>query len=451
MRFLGAGINEMSDVIEVQDAPNHAIVGNIRLPRIAACFIDNPNPGYQGYGYRFVEVSIAYQVRDDENDKWDIHVVRTGFSPNIHSASDWESVDRWRDDRRIVQASWVPFEGMMMPDIAYDPRNDNLPNHSRGDLYLVYTFYNPDAGLPEGKGPRVYVTFGIRYDTNSNPDDWHFTEFGWFGRTLIQRLYSTGVPGHICHGFHPKIDIGYVNFTPGDGVPEWTVAVAFTADTGFFEPHIAFWNAGWPIYPPIIELPVRLPPYNDPLEGIGYVGFMPSIDIGPRGANHCAVTWTQTRSESWNDVTVGYVDNHGTGFYLYPHDEEGIMEAFAFPSVAVWDEEDVPANHFRTSISYLNSLNPVTNRWDSLATTYDTIYTPPSITVTTVGQETVISDVVHGLYDSGSQYSNWYGISSSMIVNNGYYWVLYSAMPDPEDEVPDLNLNRVYGAYGFTD
>ncbi|MCX6647350.1 MAG: hypothetical protein NTY09_13475 [bacterium] len=364
----------------------------------------------------------------------------------------------WAVDDTIVQPAYETHYGAMMPDIAYDPRTDQPGFNSRGDLYLVYTWYNPDdTDLLEG--PRVYIKFGIR---NNLLHDWLYSDFVWLDPpsnppTPIHYLTSQGegVPhDRICHGFHPKIDIGYISFVPGH--PErWTVAVAFTADGGNFEPHIVTWNAGWPIYDARLELPIRLSPYII-LNSVEYPGFMPSVDIGPNGANHCAVTWTQARSENWNDVTVGYIDNHGGAFYLDLEPDftqyylAGIMEAFAFPSVAVWDDE----NNYRTSISYLNSLNPVTNRWDSRAVTYDTIFDigpPISVTTELQGTETNISIATHGLYDSGSQYSNWYGISSSMSVHNGRYWVLYSAMPDPNTEDSNLNLNKVYGSFGWTD
>jgi hypothetical protein len=455
IRFLGVGTDNMSDIIEIVDGSGDPIEGNIRLPRIAACFIDNPNGSYQGYSYRFVEVSIAYQIWDDQNQRWYIHVVRTGFEPEIHDASDWAEKtlpgSKWAEDREIAQDTFVALHGMMMPDIAYDPRNDNMPSHSRGDLYLVYTWYNPGPNTTEGDGPRVYVTYGIRHDTNMNPNDWHYTEFDWYGRTLIHHeLAGEGVLAKICHGFHPRIDIGFIDYRPFDAnnTPLWTVAVAFTADSGFFEPHIVTWNAGYPFLSGIEEIAISL----------GTAGFMPSIDIGPRDQgnpnwpNHCAVTWTQARSEDWNDVTVGYADNHGGFRLMPPHDPDWVMEAFAFPSVAVWNNSGDP-DDFRSGISYLSTANPVSDNWDSWATTYNTHFDPPNLSLVTSSiLETTISAVNHGSYDSGSQFSNWYGISSSMTINgNGYYWALYSAMPTPDEGLPNLNLNKVYGAYGATD
>ncbi|MCX6645972.1 MAG: hypothetical protein NTY09_06410 [bacterium] len=451
IRFLRYGVieGEMSDVIEVVDEFGDPIEGNIRLPRIAACYFYNEEE--DDIERRFVEVSVAYQIWSGIG--WDIHVVRMGFNPDIDSAADWTDPE-WAVDGLIGRPTLgLQYGDMMMPDIAYDPRTESELN-SRGDLYLVYTWYNPDNAGPL-EGPRVYIKFGVRSGTNN----WLYSDFGWadpgpFGPPRpIHYLLSEGlgVPhDRICHGFHPKIDIGFISFIPGQTVT-WTVAVAFTADGGNFEPHIVTWPAGLP-YPSLyrLELPIRLDPYII-LNFVENPGFMPSVDIGPVGANHCAVTWTQARSGNWNDVTVGYIDNHFGAFYidLEPTFQNGIMEAFAFPSVAVWDN----VIEHRASISYLNSLNPVTNRWDSRAVTYDTTYVanPPSGTVDQVGVETNISIALHGLYDSGSQYSNWYGISSSMSIHNGRYWVLYSAMPDPNTEdVPDLNLNKVFGAYGWT-
>jgi hypothetical protein len=433
-RFLGPDTNVMSIVFETE------IVGNIRLPRVASCFILQPEGIYsQLPHYTFVEVSIVYQIWDDENGKWDIHLLRMGFDPDMFTQQDWSGIGKWSVDQEIEQGDFVSGYGQMMPDVAYDPRNEQFgPQYfnGRGDIYIVFTWYNDP--------PRVYYLMGLRQGINH----WHYSEFFILPIDPLPPNYPEPIEVQqfpLNHGFHPRIDIGLVDLHSSPIVGErWNVMVAFTSDggVGFFGPHFAFWEAGWldiqhGVFPPITEMSARMEPY------LSKAGFMPSVDIGPRGANHCAITWTQTRSENWNDVTIGYMDSHLGHFFM---EGDGIMESFGFPSVAVW-EDSGEAGHYRTSISYLNSVNPVTNKWDAMATTVDThfLFPTPSL-VTTVGVETDISLTVHGEYDSGSQYSDWYGMSSSMSAVDKRFWVLYSAIGDAGD-----NLTSVYGASGWTE
>jgi hypothetical protein len=333
----------------------------------------------------------------------------------------------------------------MMPDIAYDPRNEQLgalyPDtmNGRGDLYIVYTWYN--------NPPAIYFSLGMR---DPGFGDFKYDDFIIIPRTFPVNYLEAGNLGK-CHGFHPRIDIGLVELWPGfeNTVYDWHVAVAFTGNNGIFGPHIAFWGAGWynwyfGIVPEVSEARIALNPYTTK------AGFMPSVDIGPPGANHCAIAWTQTRSEDWNDVTVGYCDSHyGAGFLEdFVSLEYEIMEAAGFPSVAVW-KDSLIADVYFTSVSYLRTDNPASVKWDSEAMTMRTVFDEedPGETVwTTEDEETSISYDSHGEFDSGSQFTDWYGMSSSMSIDDGNFWVIYSAVG-----AGDYNLNLVYGAYGETD
>jgi hypothetical protein len=448
-RFLGPGTDYMSDVYEATyydeaEEETLPIQGNIRLPRIASCYIYNSGVNKaDDPEYTFVEVSIAYQILVDG--QWEVHVNREGFDPAMFSSDPlvWGG-PVWSRDYLVAEGMPLVGYGRMMPDLAYDPRNVNLSPglgqamHGNGDLYIVYTWYN--------NPPAIYFSIGLR-DSDLVYGDYKFDDFFIVNHAFPVNYLQAG--GEKCHGFHPRIDIGLVELWPGfeETDYDWHVAVAFTGDNGIFGPHIAFWEAGWysweyGVIPQISELRVALDPYTTK------AGFMPSVDIGPPGANHCAMAWTQTRSEDWNDVTVGYADSHyGAGFLEIISDEDEIMEAEGFPSVAVWEDSGYEDIYF-TSISFLKSDNPTSSKWDSEAMTLLTAFDEedPEETIWDVQDgENEISFDVHGEYDSGSQFTDWYGLSSSMSVSDGAYWVLYSAVG-----AGDYNLNTVYGAYGWT-
>ena len=50
----------------------------------------------------------------------------------------------------------------------------------------------------------------------------------------------------------------------------------------------------------------------------------------------------------------------------------------------------------------------------------------------------------YGDYDFGSQYSNWYGMSSSCVLGDNY-WVLWSS---PSNDGSGNHLTSVYGIWG---
>ena len=444
-RFLGPGTDYMSDMYEATyydetEEETLPVEGNIRLPRVAACYIYNSEEDEDPY-FTFVEVSIAYQILNEG--VWEVHVVRHGFDPGMFASEEWED-PAWSLDYLVAEGSPITGYGRMMPDIAYDPRNEILTSeypetmHGRGDLYIVYTWYN--------NPPAIYFSLGLR---DPAFDEYEYDDFIIVPFSFPVNYLEAG--GHKCHGFHPRMDIGLVELWPGfeETVYAWHVAVAFTGDNGFFGPHIAFWRAGWyswlyGVVPEVSEARVALTPYTTK------AGFMPSVDIGPVGANHCAMAWTQTRSEDWNDVTVGYADSHyGAGFIEdFVSLEAEVMEAAGFPSVAVWEDSGSEDVYF-TSVSYLRSNNPASWKWDSeaitLRTDFDEEY--PGLTEWDIEDaENQISYSVHGEYDSGSQFTDWYGLSSSMSIDDGHFWAIYSAVGSG-----DYNLNTVYGAYGETE
>ncbi len=418
-------------------------IGNIRLARVDACYFCTNDGG--GTDTTYVEVSIVYQRWVEAvggNHMWKINVHRLIFNPADIISEDWANLEPVATYHNQVDFEYVDSSyghGQMMPDIAYDPRSDQGLLNGKGDIYVVFTWYDP------GGSPHVYYRTGTRSGDN------HFNGIDgflyWGGEVLIQNIESfypadpDPIPLGICHGFHPRIDIGYLEFFPELQIDllDWYAVVVFTADDLGFEPHMAYWKAG--SSDPPIEYALDFGPY-------GHSGFMPTVDVGPRDTNHCAIAWTQARSESWNDVTVGYIDTH-FGFGFLPV-AAGPMESFAFPSVAVWEESPEPGPQedpfIRTSLSYLQTLNPNSVRWTARARSMDTTLGPSPVLNIGVGVE-ILGNQFPGDYDSGSQYSNWYGMSTSMTVVNGNYWVLWSAVG--EDNA--TNLTQVCGAYGYTE
>ncbi len=433
-RFLSSD-GELSD-----EYPVPLSIGIIRLARVDACYFYTND--LLGTDTTYVEVSIVYQRWYEdvpgEDDMWKINVHRLIFDPAVIISEDWENleiIENYHHQEEFEDVVPVNGQGQMMPDIAYDPRSKVFGYHGKGDIYVVFTWY-------DGIGPHVYYRVGYRRGDKHAMDHEGFQEFS--SEQLIQDL--TGPMG-LYHGFHPRIDIGKVEFFPDlpFAAKDWYAVVAFTADKGFFEPHMSFWKAGWngsgQLNPLRAQFPIKLPPYA------AHAGFMPTVDIGVPDTNHCAITWTQARSASWNDVTVGYIDTHfGFGFL----ESDDPMESFAFPSVAVWEVSPEPGPQedpfIRTSLSYLQTDNPNSVRWSARARSMDTILSdPPEMTI---GDDVfLLGEDFPGDYDSGSQYTNWYGMSTSMIVDDGSYWVLWSAVGD----LITNNLTQVCGAYGYTE
>jgi len=419
-RFLGPsdGNGEMSIMYEID-----GIEGNIRFARVAACAFDyhisHASPAEYD-DWNFIEVAITFQMWDE--DRWRIHVYRMGFDP-----ADFD-VDNTIQDWQNVEPLWtvhghenapLPEYGDMMPDIAYDPRIEGGGCHG-GNLWLTFTRYTSTTIAD------VMIKAGKRYtlDPPGPPDPPRIV------------TWSTAQPAqsaaNLSNGFHPRIDVG--NVIPVQGDPDdWYIGIAYTqVQYGRFIPSVTYGSAVWP-FVVIHDIPVQIGPYNQ------YAGGMPAIDIGLPGSNHAAIVWTQSRSESWNDCTVGYVDNRNNYFYL--HDKVGNQDiteliCSASPSIAVWN---IDPGLSQASISYLQTDNPNSLAW-----------IPSAITVPNgvpdLGDEMTFSASLRGEYDSGSQYTNWYGMNSGITAGTAHMWAIWSSCVGSQE-----GLNQVHGAYGFTE
>jgi hypothetical protein len=447
-------ISEDGDMSPVFDAPYDP--GIIRLARVDACYITGP-PGLLN---TIVEVCIVFQfwtqVAGTNYSLWRIGICRMAFDPNticsggtfLRLTSDITSLIP--DDTPGLPGSNydVPDYGQMMPDIAYDPRSATIEDgNGKGDFYIVFTFYN--ALSPPGRdGPHVYMKYCRRNGDSFGTVDYN-QETCPVPIQKLPAMYGLG----LCYGYHPRIDIGEVTFFPGLQPPwnvtDWHAAVAFTADNSVFGPHLSYWHAGYVNEgswsdDSFTELPLRF--YGDNSKA----GFMPSIDIGPPHTDLCSVVWTQARSESWNDVCVGYVDTHFGVFFFDEIQGKGYLESTAFPSVAVLSDLDTGDNEVYANITYLHSFNPSSLKWVPSAVQIETDYTNVGIPVNTLGLIFNLSDDFYGSYDSGSQWSNWYGMSSSTAVltdNGGNDWFLSLWSTIGQNQ---FNLNTVYGTRGFT-
>lgn len=438
--------------------------GRIRLARVDACY-------YHTAGYvldpevTHVEVGIVYQfwqeveAEPEDYGVWRIGLCRMIFYPAtirnpggtfiLYESQTSSLIPMVEIEEEEVNHD-KPGYGQMMPDIAYDPRDINeITHNSKGDFYIVMTYYKPPyEGEPYG--PRVYVKYINRFGNGFYATDWDDKRFT--PPVLIQEwedLYETD----ICYGYHPRIDIGEVTFFPGlEGewnVTDWHAVVAYTADNSVFGPHFSYWPADfidedtWG-EDDFIELPIRYYPDH------GKAGFMPMVDVGPPETDLCAFTWTQTISESWDDVVVGYVDTHFADFFFDEIPGKGYLESTAFPTVSVVNDLDDEDNLVYANISYLHSDNPSSLKWTPHAVQIETDFTITGTPVSTLGQIFQLGVQLYGGYDSGSQYSNWYGFSSSSAVitdefDNDWFWSLWSTVGEGQ-----FNLNSVYGAYGFT-
>jgi hypothetical protein len=415
-RFLGPNI--ASHMFRID-----GIEGNIRLARVASCYFEGDDPDDEDD--TFVEVTIVYQIWNNDDQEWDIHAYRMGIDPdlfvNLNSQNDYVYWDTDYEFSYTMPEGSPPGYGEMMPDVAYDPRN--------GNLYAVMTRYEDvDASLP-----RIWMRSSLR----GHAPIFSHQNLVWFFNSQRCQFGDTGTPYFKpYHGFHPRIDIGHVTFFPfpqSSPPPDWYLAIVYTCDDNIFNPYFSYWPAG--------PCPGE-GNFNQIKIGVGAkAGFMPVIDIGLPDADNCAITWTQTRSESWNDVTVGYMDSHYGNFYVEP--DTGLVSS-AFPSVSVLSgSEDI----FPTSLFFLESNNPNTLDWRPSYRHVETDWTNWPVEWN-LGVETNLNLEFLGDYDSGSQFSNWYGMSSAISGDN-YCWTLWSSHQEHDD---DWNhLNQVYGAYGYTE
>jgi hypothetical protein len=412
-RFLGPNI--MSHAFRIEE-----IEGNIRLARVAACYFEGEDPDNEDD--TFVEVTIAYQMWNVNVQEWEIHVYRMGINPDLFTNLNWTSgIFNWEgvDEVFLYNTPGSTGYGQMMPDVAYDPNN--------GNLYVVMTRYETDTL------PRIWMRSARR---------WHLLPFQhrhvqWLDTLQCQfGLNENNLPNH---GFHPRIDIGLVTLFPfpeSSPPPAWHLAIVYTGDSNQFVPFFSFWPVGpCPGYGNFDEIKIEL------WDGI-QAGFMPVIDIGLPDTDHCAIAWTQTRSESWNDVTVGYLDSHYGNFFV---EEASGLVSSAFPSVSVRGQYD---DVFETSLFFLESDNPNSLDWAPSYRHQETWWEGWELNWD-LGIESNLNLTFLGDYDSGSQFSNWYGMSSSITSVNNNCWVIWSSHQELNDDWQ--HLTTVYGAYGNTE
>jgi hypothetical protein len=403
----------MSPVFQIPMAVGQS---NARFLRVAACSFSYPKPPSAPDSawpfYTFVEVTMVYQLWDTDDLRWKVHVTRYGFRPqdfqNLQTMqSAWGPINQIIDDEVVTHGA-----GVIMPDVAYDPRSAG-----KGDLYVVFARYMDanHAFLYGQKGTRAVWPL-TKYTVSWPQDD----------VSSILQIVTYVPPGGLepC-AFHPRIDIGEISFGQGGwqfGVV-WTGVNYSVADS--FQVRVSYGRVdNWPSF---LDIPIITP---------GTASGMPTIDIGPPGTNSGAIGWTQATGQSWNEVGVQVASFHsGTqSLFIDQATQLAPKRATASPSVAISGPSE-------TSVSYLRSNNPNSWPWEPCARLITSGATP----------ETPVAPGLHGEYDSGSAYSNWYGMSTSLSADSdGYYWMLWSGWRSDVTQQDD-GLKRVYGAYGFAE
>jgi hypothetical protein len=124
-RFVGEDTtsSHISNVLVLVDEDDEPIEGDIRLPKVASCFFNwNETP--------FVEVTVVFQWREDEEDPWAIRVLRMSFDPDEFDVALNNMSPVVLEDHVIDYGFQY---GDIMPDVDYDPRGD------KGDLWICYT------------------------------------------------------------------------------------------------------------------------------------------------------------------------------------------------------------------------------------------------------------------------------------------------------------------------
>jgi len=186
---------------------------------------------------------------------------------------------------------------------------------------------------------------------------------------------------------------------------------------------------------------------------LAYAGFprgLPTLDIGPPGANHGAITWMQARSNEWSNCTICYADSHD-GWISYYHvhpdsDWNGSNIYSALPSICVHDYSGT--GDYRSSISFLLSRDSVSMSWNPAYMWIDTHETSGQVTAT--GQEATLIDGGSGVgkWDSGAIIEHNFGMSTALTLLDNNYWMIWSGF-NPTD-LSQGGPCSIYGAWGNT-
>jgi hypothetical protein len=384
------------------------------FPRVAACYFYDPvHPN--DYDYTFVEVSLVYQWLNQATGLTDIVIQRLFYDPadfsqgNIQNIQPFHSNSQWfESDKRCIH-----------PDVAYDP--------TTGNIFIVFTQYDDPWHA------YVYHRVGMRKYPFPWIDPWYI----WIAQRVLNDEHN---------GFNARIDIGRVAVVSPYTVQNWIVGIAYTgsSDIDGFHVRINYWPAALYGAHPENDTPIF-----DPAPEYGHSAGVPSIDIGPPGTNFAAIVYNQAKSESWNNVTVTYMDNRG-GLARFTPIENPEDEWSAFPSVAIHNH--ISGNDFLASVSYLYKGPGTQDRWNPRARWVETATDPGTGVAinTTLGNPMVINENVHGEWDSGSLFDHYWGMNTALVVYDNVltqnYWMLWSSalagQSDPQ---------QVHGTYGYTE
>ncbi len=400
-RFVGeaATSGHLSNVMEALDESEDLIEGDIRFPRVAACFFEDGDDS-------FVEVTIVFQWREDEEECWSIRVVRYMFDPDDFDTS-LSAMGRALIGDHIIDLDLM--WGDMMPDVDYDPRGP------KGDLWVCFTrwtnMFETTTNIYMVKGTRVqevYYAVGWGNDGEAVAFVIANDDNGWLPRIAIGK----------CEIFELSED--------------WNMAIAYTIQKYVFYTAFAYCDVDWDGN--------QLQLYQFTMTHWvwpGSAGGCPMIDIGPPGTNYAAAVWTQTRTEGLNDVTISYGDNRGG--YAVLHTEPGEDKpGSCMGSIAIHNI----SGDIESSISYIRNFNVEQNYdWQPYAILFEADVNGGEQSFTETERQ--ISEDEISKWDVGSLQNHYYGMSTALIVYNYSYWMVWSAYTS--GTTPD----EVWGTYGY--
>jgi hypothetical protein len=252
------------------------------------------------------------------------------------------------------------------------------------------------------------------------------------------------VPAEEHNSFHPRIDIGRVNFGSYTG-NQWLVGIAYTgwSDLRLWHVRVNYWATTENGEQDYIKNDVG---WNDALFPLFPAG-IPNIDIGPPGSDHAAIVWMQAKSHEWANCTVMYADTHAGSIALgrLNPDPPWGSECSAFPSVAV-HQAQTPAGDYRSSISYLRTANYISGWWSPRAVYADTGPNILAVAFQSPPTNIPLTSQAVGKWDAGATIEHYAGMSTALTVYSGSYWMLWSAY-DPSASGGPCS---VYGAFGNT-
>jgi hypothetical protein len=377
---------------------------DIQFPKVAAAFFTKSGQLPWPNWYIFVEVAVVFQVWNEDTGTWDLAIEIFRFEPVHFAPGQLDQIVQIGDPTLRILDEDV---NCMYPDVAYNP--------FRGHILIVYS-------RDDHPGARVvYFRQGLRSDPYIN--------INWNTSRYPAQNFSH-------NGFHPRIDVGWIQTYQQP--LQWMAAIVYTGA------HDDRWRPWYNYWPVILQQPTLVNDQEIMFPDVIYddhAGGLPVLDIGPPGSNFAAVVWNQAKDtqnpQNWQNVSVAYIDTKGCWcLFTLPDDPETLS---SYPSICIHNND---SEHPQASVSYLYKDPDTNGHWEPRMRLIDSgnplyLHNPTGFDLF----------VIYGDWQPLDCITNWFGMSTSLIVYPGnWYWMTWTSML-PGDAEPC----HVHGAFGFTE